>query len=81
MVPREVVDEEALRAAHPEIAKEYDLAARNLERARNRDEAAVAAWLEVRPNFTTVRVAEEPVTKKVRENLTVTAPKIKETNN
>lgn len=80
------VDEKAAARAHPQIAKDRRLAAAALQRAQERVgaaearlNAAEAVWAAALPEFTTTVVEEHVTVRTTRENLRITAPKLKGT--
>lgn len=85
-VERLSVDEEAAKSAHPaewealqKTAAALQKAEAAEERARARFEKAEERWVSLLPDHTKSEFVEEQVVRTVRANLTITAPKIKET--
>lgn len=76
-VERSVVDESKAQALHKDTYAGLVATRKRAESAARKAAEAEAAWAEILKGFTTVEVVDEPDTKTVRENLTITSPKTK----
>lgn len=74
-----VVDLEAAKASRADLVAKLHAAEKRAESAALKAVAAREEWAAVLAEFTTTEVKDEQVSKSVRENLTITAPKIQET--